>query len=81
MTPEQREHPPWHYEIRVRGHLGKTLLTAFADLDAETRDSDTLLTGALRDQPALHGVLAQIESLGLELIEVRRLADAPSGSA
>jgi hypothetical protein len=61
------------YEIRVRGRLGKTLLGAFPALHADTRDEDTLLTGGLADQAALHGVLAQIEALGLELLEVRRV--------
>jgi hypothetical protein len=35
-----------------------------------------VLTGALCDQAALHGVLAEIEALGLELLEVRRLPPA-----
>lgn len=61
------------YEIRVRGHLGNTMLGAFPALHADTQGEDTLLTGALADQAALHGVLAQIEALGLELLEVRRL--------
>ena len=46
---------------------------AFPALQAETCSGDTVLRGALQDQAALHGVLAQIEALGLELIEVRRL--------
>ena len=37
---------------------------------------DTVLAGALPDQAALHGVLAEIEDLGLELLEVRRLPSA-----
>jgi len=61
------------YEIRVRGQLGDSLLRAFDGLEAETAGQDTLLRGAVRDPAALHGVLAQIETLGLELIEVRRL--------
>jgi hypothetical protein len=61
------------YEIRVRGHLGETMLRAFGDLAAETDGEDTLLRGAPMDQAALYGVLAQIEGLGLELVEVRRL--------
>ena len=61
------------YEIRVRGHLGQTAVRAFPELRAETNGGDTLLRGAVRDQAGLHGVLAQIESLGLELIEVRRV--------
>jgi hypothetical protein len=74
MTSEQRDRePPASYEIRVRGHLGKTMLGAFPALHAETEDGDTLLRGAIADQAALHGVLAQVEALGLELLEVRRL--------
>ena len=60
------------YEIRVRGHLGATLLGAFPGLHAETQRGDTVLAGALPDQAALHGVLAQVEALGLDLLEVRR---------
>jgi hypothetical protein len=47
--------------------------SAFPDLRAEPRGADTVLTGVLTDQAALHGVLADIEALGLELLEVRRL--------
>jgi len=52
--------------------LGPTLLGAFPTLHAEWRGRDTVLRGLLPDQAALHGVLAQIERLGLELLEVRR---------
>jgi hypothetical protein len=48
---------------------------AFPDLDAGAQGEDTVLTGTLADQAALYGVLAHIEALGLELLEVRRLAD------
>jgi hypothetical protein len=65
--------PPGSYEIRVRGHLGPTLLHAFDGLQAETRGGDTILTGALPDQAALHGVLTRVEALGIELLELRRL--------
>jgi hypothetical protein len=60
------------YVIRVRGVLGDRLLGAFPGLDARRDGGDTLLVGGLPDQAALHGVLAQIEALGLELLEVRR---------
>ncbi len=49
------------------------MLRAFPTLSAETRDGDTFFRGAIADQAALHGVLAQIEALGLELVELRRL--------
>jgi hypothetical protein len=61
------------YEILVHGHLGETMRSAFPGLRAQPRGQDTALTGALPDQAALHGVLAEIEALGLELLEVRRL--------
>jgi hypothetical protein len=63
---------PRRYEIWVRGHLGDTMRSAFPHLRAELRGADTVLTGVLADQAALHGVLADIEALGLELLEVRR---------
>jgi hypothetical protein len=69
--------PSAQYEIRVRGQLGTTMLRAFPTLHADKRDGDTLLRGAVADQAALHGVLAQIEALGLELLELRRLPGKP----
>ena len=74
---------PRQYEIWVRGHLGETMRSAFPALRAQLRGEDTVLTGALPDQAALYGVLAEIEALGLELLEVRRLLardeDEPGG--
>ena len=70
------QHPNWRsqrYELCVRGHLGEMMLRAFPKLTAEIRGEDTVLSGVLQDQAALHGVLAQIEALGLELLEVRRV--------
>jgi hypothetical protein len=68
------------YQIRVRGHLGDTLLAAFPGLDAEASAGQTVLTGVPVDQAALHGVLAQIQMHGLELLEVRCIA-APTRPA
>ena len=62
-----------NYEIRIRGHLGATLRRAFPALHAQVYGEDTVLAGTLADQAALYGVLARIEALGLELLEVRRL--------
>ena len=63
---------PGRYEIHVRGLLGDTLLTAFDGLGARGQGGETIISG-VPDQAALHGVLAQIEALGLELLEVRRV--------
>jgi hypothetical protein len=60
------------YEIRISGLLGGMLLDAFPGLRAQTQGTETVLTGPLADQAALYGLLAQIEALGLELLEVRR---------
>jgi class 3 adenylate cyclase len=60
------------YAIRINGHLGDTLLSAFPALSSRRHGAHTVLTGLL-DQSALFGVLAEIEALGLELIEVRQL--------
>jgi hypothetical protein len=68
--------PPPHYEIRVRGRLGATLRTAFPGLRARTQGGDTVLSGPLADRAALHGVLAIIETLGLELIELRQVTNS-----
>ncbi|MEZ0110294.1 hypothetical protein ABH920_004309 [Catenulispora sp. EB89] len=64
---------PALYSIRVGGHLGETVLSAFPTLVAECRDpgAQTVLTGLL-DLSALYGVLAQMERLGLDLLEVTR---------
>ena len=72
---------PTSYQINVRGQLSDRLLSAFPELRARTRDHETLLTGALPDQSALHGVLARIEALGLELLEVRRTRIQPGTTA
>lgn len=75
MTAKRRNPLAHRYEFRVRGHLGATMLGAFDGLHAETREDYTRLSGDMPDQAALHGVLAQIEALGLELLEVRRLPE------
>ena len=61
------------YEIHVKGRLGDTALSAFGELTAEFRPVETVFYSELVDQAALYGVLGRIQSLGLELIEVRRL--------
>ena len=62
---------PVLYAIRIHGHLGAIVLSAFPTMDARQQGADTVLTGQL-DHSALYGVLSDIESLGLELLEVRR---------
>jgi len=63
---------PVLYSIRIHGQLGATVLVAFPALVPQHHGADTVLTGRL-DRSALYGVLAEIEALGLDLVEVRQL--------
>jgi hypothetical protein len=63
---------PTLYIIRINGHLGATVLSAFPAMLSQHHGADTVLTGLL-DRSALYGVLAEIEALGLDLVEVRQL--------
>jgi hypothetical protein len=72
-----RSHGSKLYSIRIAGHLGPTSLAAFPEMDVEHRGNDCVLTGVLPDCSALFGIVAQIEALGLELIEIRRLVPDP----
>ena len=64
---------PVRYAIRIHGHLGATVLSAFPALVPQRHGADTVLTG-LMDRSALYGVLAEVEALGLDLLEVRQVA-------
>lgn len=65
--------PGCQYMIRIQGRLGATALSAFPTMESEVRGGETVLTGPLEDQSAVYGVLAQIEGLGLALIELRQV--------
>jgi hypothetical protein len=60
------------FAIRIKGQLGATVLSAFPALVARQQGTDTVLTGLL-DRSALFGVLAEVEALGLDLLEVHQL--------
>lgn len=76
MDERQRQAAEVSYEIQVGGRLGATICSAFPALRARSTGKDTVLSGVYPDQAALYGVLVQLEALGLELIEVRRLPPA-----
>jgi hypothetical protein len=64
---------PGLYTIRIKGRLGPTALSAFPAMTSELKGGETVLTGLLEDRSALFGVLAQIEALDLELVELRQI--------
>jgi len=70
------------YQIRIKGHLGQQWTEWFEGLTITLEDNgDTLLTGPVVDQAALHGLLKKVRDLGMPLISVDPVkpsqADAP----
>jgi len=65
--------PSAGYEIRIKGRLSQTVTGAFRDFSASVKPAETTLRGEVRDQAELQALLEQVQSLGLELIEVKRL--------
>jgi hypothetical protein len=61
------------YEFHVLGELSDLILADFGNLTATKHQGETILSGLVPDQAALFGILDRIESLGIHLIEVRRV--------
>ncbi len=77
-----RKGQPMVYQIRIKGHLGHQWTDWFEGLTITLEEGgDTLLTGPVIDQAALHGLLKKVRDLGLPLLSVNRVepgqADAP----
>ena len=65
---------PDYYVIRVKGHLAPRWAEWFAGLMmTHTPSGETILSGPIEDQAALHGVLAKVRDLNLTLIAVNRI--------
>jgi hypothetical protein len=73
--------PSSYYEIRVVGVVPPEALLDFERLTASIEPVETVLHGPLRDQAALHGLLARLETFGVQVMEIRRLhrQDSPPG--
>ncbi|MGW3115828.1 hypothetical protein ACWDBW_01545 [Streptomyces sp. NPDC001107] len=61
------------YEIRVEGQMSDTLTAAFPELDSTLAPRQTVLCGDVIDEAHLYGLLARLQSLGLHVVEMRRL--------
>ena len=65
---------PGLYEIRLKGHLDERWVDWFGGLTITLEDNgDTLLTGPVVDQAALHGLLKKVRDLGMPLLSVNRV--------
>jgi hypothetical protein len=70
IDPDQ----PTVYQIRVKGHLGRKWADWFGGLTITRKNNgDTLLTGLVVDQAALHGLLKKVRDLGIPLLSVNRV--------
>lgn len=67
------------YQIRVRGQLDRRWSDWFDGFEIVPDDGDTILTGTVVDQAALHGILAKIRDLGLSILLVEMLANTVGG--
>ncbi len=68
-TTGSSQHPI--YQIRIRGHLSQQWMEWFDGMEiTQEEDGDTLLTGPVTDQAALHGLLKKVRDLGLPLVSV-----------
>jgi hypothetical protein len=82
LTPPGHPGQPMVYQIRIKGHLGRHWTDWFEGLAITLEDNgETLLTGPVVDQAALHGLLKKVRDLGLPLLSVicvePRQADVP----
>lgn len=69
------------YELSFKGSPSESIRSAFSDFEIVPGHGSTTLRGAVPDQPALHGALARIQDLGLELLDVRLVAEAGEGES
>jgi hypothetical protein len=78
QTMEQQTNDQVRYRVIVRGRLGEHLADAFGQLELDSRPGQTSLTGTFADQAQLHGLLDQLRDLGIHLISVNPVDQAPA---
>ena len=71
LDPKKEPSQPVVYQIRIKGHLGYQWTDWFGGLTITLEENgDTLLTGPVIDQAALHGLLKKVRDLGMPLVSV-----------
>src|ERR687890_249097 len=63
------------YRIVVRSELSDRYALAFEGMKVETKDGETILTGEVKDQPHLFGILDRLNGLGMDLLSVQTLSE------
>jgi hypothetical protein len=73
-SPKTDPDQPVVYEIRIKGHLGPHWIDKFEGLTLTLEDNgETLLTGIVVDQAALHGLLKKFRDFGMPLTSIKRI--------
>jgi hypothetical protein len=79
LNPKNDPSQPVVYQIRIKGHLGSQWTDWFEGMAIMLEeDGDTLLTGPVIDQAALHGLLKKVRDLGMPLVSVSPVEPGPS---
>jgi hypothetical protein len=79
LNPKTEPGQPMVYQIRIKGHLGSQWTEWFGGLTITLEDNgDTLLTGPVVDQAALHGLLKEVRDLGMPLVSVSPVQLSPT---
>jgi hypothetical protein len=81
-NPQREPGEPLVYQVRVRGHLRREWTDWFGGLTVTPEDDgNTLLTGAVIDQAALHGLLKKVRDLGMTLVSVNSVGSGRAEGA
>lgn len=80
--PKRDADQPMVYQIRIKGHLGSQWKVWFEGLTITLeQDGDTLLTGQVIDQAALHGLIKKVRDLGMPLLSVNSVGPDQGGAS
>jgi hypothetical protein len=74
MTKKHKFHHSVNYQIRLKGCLDVKWSDWFEEMAVSSKGTETILTGPVADQAALHGLLIRIRDLNLTLLSIERLA-------
>jgi len=77
MIKPRKSHTPVHYRIKLKGHLDHKWSDWFEGMDISTGGGETILSGQVADQAALHGLLIRIRDLNLTLLSVEQIDPDP----